>query len=85
MRNASSICMTSKYSKTFFRPFAWNERSRRFRKSPLREPFSKTCVFGAKKKTEDGRRKDGRRKVNTEKKISDFKNIRIRMDGAYSF
>lgn len=43
-------------------------------------PFSKTCVFGAKKTPFTCKRK-----VNTEKKISDFKNIRIRMDGAYSF
>lgn len=72
MRNASSICMTSKYSKTFFSPFAWNERSRRFRKSPLREPFSKTCDFGAKKRRlhVDGRLT--RRKKSPISKISEY-------------
>lgn len=38
-----------KVFENLLRPFAWNERSRRFRKSPLRKPFSKICVFGAQK------------------------------------
>ena len=65
--------------KSSFSSFHIKAISRRFQKTPLRELFSKTWVFVARKRS---LRVDGGLKRRT--KICDFKNVRIHEDWALS-
>ena len=71
-------CMTSSWLDNFrFCPSAWKRSAVVFQKTPRWGPFSKTCVSGARK-----RRWRADTRLKRRKKISVFKNIRIRVDEA---